>query len=76
MWCGKCGISHPQNKPCKYQDVSKSLWCSTCGGRQNDHIKGCPVEKGTFILQICRKTRMHFGLWASLSYLAYILIEK
>ena len=55
MWCGQCGVSHPQNEPCRYPDVSKSLWCSTCGGRQNDHIKGCPVEKGTSILQICKK---------------------
>ena len=35
MWCGKCGISHPSNEPCRYPDVSKSLWRSTCGGRQN-----------------------------------------
>ena len=55
MWCGKCGVSHPQNELCRYPDVSKSLWCSTCGGRQNDHVRGCPVEKGTSILQICRK---------------------
>ena len=55
MWCGKCGISHPQNEPCRYPDVSKSLWCSTCGGRQNDHVKGCPEEKGTSIIQICKK---------------------
>ena len=46
MWCGKSGISHPQNELCRYTDVSKSLWCSTCGGRQNDHIRGCPVQKG------------------------------
>ena len=32
MWCGKCGISHPQNEPCRYPNVSKSLWCSACGG--------------------------------------------
>ena len=31
------------------------MWCSTCGGRQNDHIKGCPVQKGTSILQICKR---------------------
>ena len=55
MWCGKCGISHPQNEPCRYPDVSKALWCSNCGGRQNDHVKGCPEEKGTSILQICKK---------------------
>ena len=55
MWCGKCGVSHPQNEPCRYPDVSKSLWCLTCGDRQNDHIKGCPVEKGTSIIQICKK---------------------
>ena len=47
MWCGKCGISHPQNEPCRYPDVSKSLWCSTCRGRQNDHVRDCPVKKGT-----------------------------
>ena len=57
MWCGKCGVSHPQNELCKYPDVSKSLWCSTCGGRQNDHIKGCPVQKGTSILQVCRRCK-------------------
>ena len=55
MWCGKCGVSHPQNELCRYPDVSKSLWCSTCGNQQNDHLRGCPVEKGTSILQICKK---------------------
>ena len=55
MWCGKCGVSHPQNEPCKYPDVSKSLWCSTCGGQQNDHIKGCLVQKGTSLLQVCKR---------------------
>ena len=45
MWCGKCGVSHPQSEPCKYPEVSKSLYCSTCGDQQNDHIKGCPVKK-------------------------------
>ena len=55
MWCGKCGVSHPQNEPYKYPDISKSLWCLTCGGQQNDHIKGCPVQKGTSILQVCRR---------------------
>ena len=55
MWCGKCGVSHPQNESCKYPDVSKSLWCPTCGGRQNDHIKGCPVQRGTSILQVCKR---------------------
>ena len=39
MWSGKCGASHPQNEPCRYPDVSKSLWCPTCGGQQNDHLK-------------------------------------
>ena len=31
MWCGKCGISQPQNKPCRYPDVSNlfNLWGST-----------------------------------------------
>ena len=33
MWYGKCGVSHPQNEPCRCPDVSKSLWCSTCGGK-------------------------------------------
>ena len=55
MWCGKCGVSHPQNEPCKYPNVSKSLWCSTCGGRQNDHLKGCPVQRGTSTLPICKR---------------------
>ena len=55
MWCGKCGISHLQNEPCRYPDVSKSLWCSICGGQQNDHVRGCPVEKGTSMIQICKK---------------------
>ena len=32
MWCGKCGVSHPQNEPCRYPNVSRSLWCPTCGG--------------------------------------------
>ena len=32
MWSGKCDISHPQNEPCRYPNVSKSLWCSACGG--------------------------------------------
>ena len=32
MWCGKCGISHPQNEPCQYPNVSKALWCSSCMG--------------------------------------------
>ena len=31
------------------------MWCSTCGGQQNDHVRGCPVEKRTSILQICKK---------------------
>ena len=55
MWCGKCGVSQPQNEPCKYPDVSKSWWWSTCGGRQNDHIKGCPVQKRSSILQVCKR---------------------
>ena len=55
MWCGKCGVSHPQNEPCKYPNVSKSLWCSTCGGWQNDHFKGCPVQRGTSTLLICKR---------------------
>ena len=55
MWCGKCGVSHPQNEPCKYPNISKSLWCSTCGGRQNDHQRGCPVKRGTSTLLICER---------------------
>ena len=55
MWCDKCGVFHPQNEPCRYPDVSKSLCCSTCGGQHNDHVRGCAVEKGTSILQICKK---------------------
>ena len=55
MWCGKCGVSHPHNEPCKYPNVSKSLWCSTCGGRQNDHLKSCPVQRGTSTLPICKR---------------------
>ena len=55
MWCGKCGVSHPQNEPCKYPNVSKSLWCSTCGGRQNDHLMSCPVQRGTSTLPICKR---------------------
>ena len=55
MCCGKCGESHPQNVPCKYQDISKSLWCSTCGGRQNDHTVGCPAGRGTSVISICQK---------------------
>ena len=54
MWCGKCGISHPQNEPCRYPDVSKALWCPNCGGQQNDHVKGCPVEKER---QSCKSVR-------------------
>ena len=49
------GVSHPQNEPCRYPDVSKSLWCSTCGGRQNDHLKGCPVQRGTSTLPVCQR---------------------
>ena len=55
MWCSKCGVSHPLNELCKYPDVPKSLWCSSCGGRQNDHMKGCPAEKGTSMIEICKK---------------------
>ena len=46
MWCGKCGVYHQPNETCRYPDVSKALWFSSCGNRQNDHIKGCPTEKG------------------------------
>ena len=31
------------------------MWCSTCGGRQNEHVKGCLTEKGTSMIQICKK---------------------
>ena len=39
----------------QYTYHQKSLWCSTCGGRQNDHVRDCPVERGTSIIQICKK---------------------
>ena len=55
MWCGKCGVSHPQNKPCRYPNVSKSLWCLTCGGQQNDHLKGCLVQRGTSTVPVCKR---------------------
>ena len=55
MWCGKCGVSHPHNESCKYPDVPKSLWCPTYGGRQNDHLKGCPVQRGTSTLPVCKR---------------------
>ena len=55
MWCGKCGVSHPQNESCKYPDVPKSLWCPTCGGRQNDHLKGCLGQRGTSTLPDCKR---------------------
>ena len=55
MWCDKCGISHPSNEPCKYPEVPKSLWCSSCGGRQNDHLRGCPAVRGTSMIKICKK---------------------
>ena len=54
-WCGKCGESHSPNEPCKYPGVPKSLWCSLCGSRQNDHVKGCPTVKGTTMIKICHK---------------------
>ena len=54
MWCGKCGVSHPPNEPCQYPEVSKSLWCPSCGGRQNDHLKGCPAERGTSLIEVCK----------------------
>ena len=60
MWCGKCGVSHQPNEPCKYPDVPKSLWCSSCGSRQNDHVKGCSAEKGAettfhYCLSVCAR---------------------
>ena len=55
MWCHKCGISHPSNEPCKYPEVPKSFWCSSCGGRQNDHMRGCPAVRGTSMIKICKK---------------------
>ena len=55
MWCGKCGVSHSPKEPCKYPDVLKSLQCSSCGSRQNDHVKGCPTVKRTTMIKICHK---------------------
>ena len=57
MWCGKCGVSHLTNEPCQYPEVSKSLWCPSCGGRKNDHLKGCPSERGTSLIEVCKKCR-------------------
>ena len=56
MWCGKCGVSHPQNESCKYPDVPKSLWSLTCGGQQNDHLKDCLVQRGTSTLPVCKRS--------------------
>ena len=55
MWCGKCSVPHSPNEPCKYPDVLKSIWCSSCGSRQNDHVKGCPTVTGTTMIKICQK---------------------
>ena len=55
MWCGKRGVSHSPNEPCSYPDVPKSLWCSFCGSRQNDHVRGCPTTRGTTTIKICQK---------------------
>ena len=48
-------MSHSPNEPCNYPDVPKSLWCSSCGSRQNDHVRGCPVTRGTTTIRICQR---------------------
>ena len=55
MWCGKCGMAHSPKELCEYPDVPKSLWCPSCGSRQNDHVRGCPVERGTSMIKTCQK---------------------
>ena len=48
-------MSHSPNEPYNYPDVPKSLWCSSCGSRQNDHVRGCPATRGTMTIGTCQR---------------------